>query len=384
MNILFLYDHPLRPESGGTSRASSLVMMELERRGHKCFGHLHFDQDDTNLIYYNENRIESLCQFLTHYKIDVVVNQIAYSSWLLQAFYLHGGNEWKEKGGRVISFMHFDPTPAPFYLDDWLGDFWKRSLMGKIKRLALVTMLPLYLKRWERATKEGYKYVYEHSDFYVVMSPSYIDAFCQRTGVVDKSKFRVITNMLTFPEIAQPSIVEDKEKVVLVVARLDEREKRISRILHTWKNIKDHQGYVLRIIGSGEDESLYKQMIKTRNIQDVELLGQQSPLPFYQTASILLMSSAREGWGLCLTEAMQNGTVPVALNTSKVFADIIEDGKDGFLCNDRGSFRRSIEKLMTNVALRKEMGVTALQHSAKFSSEVVGQQWEDVLKEFTA
>lgn len=36
MTILFLYDSPLRPEAGGTERATKLVVDEMERRGHNC------------------------------------------------------------------------------------------------------------------------------------------------------------------------------------------------------------------------------------------------------------------------------------------------------------------------------------------------------------
>lgn len=64
-------------------------------------------------------------------------------------------------------------------------------------------------------------------------------------------------------------------------------------------------------------------------MSNVEFLGKQSPLAFYLKAKIFLMSS--EGWGLTITESMQNGVVPIVLNTFKVFKDIIQDNIDGFL-----------------------------------------------------
>ncbi|MBG6062535.1 hypothetical protein IWX83_002335 [Flavobacterium sp. CG_9.1] len=53
MNILFMYYCPLRPEAGGTERATKLVMDEMERRGHTCIGLLHFNQDSPDEFFPN-------------------------------------------------------------------------------------------------------------------------------------------------------------------------------------------------------------------------------------------------------------------------------------------------------------------------------------------
>lgn len=47
---------------------------------------------------------------------------------------------------------------------------------------------------------------------------------------------RVINNMLTFPNILTPKSLDNKEKIVIVVARLCEEQKKISFILNVWKS----------------------------------------------------------------------------------------------------------------------------------------------------
>ena len=146
MTILFIYDSPLIPEAGGTERATQLVMDELECRGHKCIGFLHFNQDNPDEYFLNGEQILTLSDFLNDNHVDVVVNQIAFHFWLLKEFLAHGGNEWKERGGKIVSFMHFDPKPYSKPISSYFRDWSEKNLLGKIKRLALMLYLP-FLER---------------------------------------------------------------------------------------------------------------------------------------------------------------------------------------------------------------------------------------------
>lgn len=379
MNILFIYDSPLIEQKGGTERATSLVMKELERRGHKCTGFLHFNQNNPNEYFLNGNRINSLTEFLEINNIDIVVNQIAFHSWLLKEFLLHGGNEWRKKGGKIISFMHFDPSPdTPMKIVDLLRYFSKRSLISKLKRLILLLYLPILRTKISLITKESYKYIYNESDAYVVMSANYIKSFKQIAHLSKTDKISVITNMLTFDRVANPNTLREKENIILVVSRLDEKQKRISIILDIWKraNIKD---WKLQIIGTGKDEDYYHDIVRNNNIKNVVFLGHQSPLPFYQKAKIFLMTSPKEGWGLTITESMQNGVVPVVLNTSSVFKDIIIDGKTGFLAKDKKQMINIINSLTSNNNLLLEIARNALSDISRFSSERVGNDWQKLI-----
>lgn len=379
MNILFLYNHPLIAEKGGTSRATSLAMQELSRRGHTCMGHLHFNDDDPDQCYYNDTKVESLTAFLHDHNIDVVINQLGYKPALLKTFLHHGGKEWQEGGGKILSILHFDPSRAPFSVLQWLRSGKGQMPWSLMKRLV---RLPLLLRsRWkqEERIRRGYRYIYEHSDRYIVLSPSYIPAFAQRMGLTDPKKLRVIPNMLTFPTIADDSILTEKERTIVVVARLMEKHKRISLILKTWHTIPEHGGYTLQILGDGPDADMYRQMIKDMGICDVQLLGQQDPLPYYRKAQMSLLASPREGWGLVITESLQNGVVPVVMDTSTVFHDILTDGKDGYLCSDQREFRHRIEALMTDEALRHRLALNGLRRAAAFTPDRAGEIWEKVL-----
>lgn len=380
MTILFMYDSPLLPEKGGTERATKLVMDELSRRGHQTIGLLHFNQDNPDEYFLNGKQIPSLIDFLNDNHVDMVVNQIAFHYWLLKEFLAHGGQVWKDKGGKIVSFMHFDPTGSkPLPIRDLMRDVSKKSLTAKIKRVGMILFYrPLLIKRARKTSQMSYRYIYDNSDAYVVMSPSYIDPFAQKAGLQETSKMHVITNMLTFPEIVDKSIIRQKGNKVVVVARMDEMQKRISTILKVWHSI-DSKDWTLQIIGKGKDAEYYKEIVAKKHIRNVEFLGHQNPWPFYQKAKIFMMASPREGWGLTITESMQNATVPIVLNTSAVFRDIVRDGIDGFLPNDEHEMAERLTQLMNDDRRLHQMAEAALEGAARFSSEKVGEQWSRLL-----
>jgi glycosyltransferase involved in cell wall biosynthesis len=379
MNILFLYDSPLNPEAGGTERATKLVMDEMERRGHTCIGLLHFNQDNPDEYFLNGDRIASLMDFLNDNHVDVVVNQIAFHYWLLKEFLAHGGQEWKDKGGKIVSFMHFDPKPYRNPLSSYFRDWNEKNLVGKVKRLGLMLYLPYLNKNISKTANNSLRYIYNNSDYYIVMSPSYVEPITQRTHLANADKVRVITNMLTFRKIEDEGILEKKEKIVLVVARLDENQKRISTIIRAWQALKNHNGYTLHIVGSGQDEKYLKNIASTSD--DIIFNAQQSPLIWYQRACIFMLASPREGWGLTLTESLQCGVVPIAMNTSEVFKDIIDDGITGYLANTKKEYIARLQQLINDDTLRIKMAKAGLKAASRFSAEFVGDKWEEMLDE---
>lgn len=378
MTILFLYDSPLRPEVGGTERATQLVMDELTRRGYRTIGLLHANRTNPDRFYLNGKPIDSLGRFLSDNKIDVVVNQIAFHHWLLEDFLAQGGLEWKNRGGKIISFMHLDPLPAPkkgwlTYFEDW----HKRSLWKKFKRLMFMVYRPYLNYKIEQTYKYSLRYLYEQSDKYILMSESFSSVFVKLSGVNNLSKLEYIPNMLTFPDIASDEIVKYKDKMILVVARLDDEQKNISFIIDVWKTIKNHNGYTLYIIGDGQDREKLKR--QAEDLNDIMFVGPQSPLNWYLKARIFLMASPREGWGLTITESLQCGVVPVILNTSSVFKDIVTNGKNGYLVYDKTEYIRCLERLMVNDILREDMAREALHSACRFSAKQVGDRWEHLL-----
>ncbi|MDH8702179.1 glycosyltransferase involved in cell wall biosynthesis [Dysgonomonadaceae bacterium PH5-43] len=129
------------------------------------------------------------------------------------------------------------------------------------------------------------------------------------------------------------------------------------------------------------DYILYLKRIVKR-INNVKFLGFQDPMPFYQSASVLCMTSNYEGWGMVLTESMQFGVVPIAFNSSGAFIDIINNEKNGILISpfNMAQYKKQLCNLLDNNSLRLEMSMNAQEDIKKYSVKNIVDSWEIILK----
>ncbi len=369
------------PEAGGTERITSLVAKGLTGLGHKCMGILIFNDND-GYITYNGKPVTDLYAFLKANQVDIVINQIAYTKWLLEAFLERGGRRWHTEGGKIISCLHFDPcNPSVLYMVNSNGCHSLRDCINLAKTYALH-----FRYEYQKRKGEGdvYNYIYDNSDKFVILSDThrpYLDKVMKRD---EYTKFVTINNPLTFDTIASKESLDKKKKVVLVCARMSEYHKRISIILKAWKRLQKEgitDDWTLKLVGDGSDLERYKQYVQSNGLAKVDFCGRKSPLPYYQEASILLMTSSAEGWGLSITEALQNGTVPVVMNSSPVYTDMIDHCYNGYLTpnNNIASFARHLKSLMTDPRRLRALQENALESAKRFTINKTLDRWSDII-----
>lgn len=381
MRILWIYNLPLIPEAGGTERITSLVAKGLTGYGHTCLGILEFKQHSDEMIYQGKSEPD-LYKFLREHKVDVVINQIAYDKWLLERFLEKGGGRWRREGGKIISCLHFDPkNPSSI---QFLKSVYKPTFNQRLQLCKQYILRPYYKNLQEKKEGENFRYVYENSDSLVCLSGSHIPYMLRVMGFKDHKKLIAINNPLTFEGNLAEDEIDNKQKIVMVCARMSEYHKRISLILKGWKRIKGDNrsdGWVLKLVGDGPDLFRYKEYVANHKIKDVEFLGSMNPLPIYQKASILLVTSSAEGWGLTITEAMQNGVVPVVMDSSTVFHEIITDCYSGYITpnNDVKSFANIILNLMHDSERLIAMQKNALADSHRFNFETTMDKWQQLI-----
>ena len=112
-------------------------------------------------------------------------------------------------------------------------------------------------------------------------------------------------------------------------------------------------------------------------LQRVSFEGYKYPIPYYDRASIFCMTSAFEGFGLVLVEAMSRGVVPLAFNSYLNASEIIDNNENGFLIPPF-----SIEKYVTQLSLlmendekRDEMAKKSIIKSNQYKIDVISKQW---------
>lgn len=263
-----------------------------------------------------------------------------------------------------------------------------KNLKEYINLVRVIIFHKYYERIQQKQEGETYNYIYDNSDWFVALSKTHFPYLHKVMCRKEYSKLVAINNPLTFDEISGLDILSEKKKMVLVCARMSEYHKRISLILKAWKMLQKNDqtsDWQLVLLGDGTDLNRYKDYVQAKHIRNVKFEGQQSPEPYYHDASILLLTSSAEGWGLTITEGLQRAVVPVVMESCPVFREIIVDGENGFLTpnGDVRRFAEKIELLIHNPKLLKEMQEKALNSSEAFSIKKTMGKWENLIKDLS-
>jgi glycosyltransferase involved in cell wall biosynthesis len=104
--------------------------------------------------------------------------------------------------------------------------------------------------------------------------------------------------------------------------------------------------------------------------------------PLLSIADVLLLPSESESFGLVALEAMAS-EVPVIATDVGGLPEVIEEGKDGFLCKvgDVSAMAEAGIRLLEQPALRLEMALAARAHASRdFSADKIVLAYEDLYR----
>ena len=157
-------------------------------------------------------------------------------------------------------------------------------------------------------------------------------------------------------------------------------------MLKAWREIEadsQYKEWKLQLVGDGRDKGFYEYLVRKWALQRVEFTGRQNPQEYYRKASIFLMTSTAEGWGMVLTEAQQMGVPVIAMDSFGALYDIIRDGKNGRIVpnNDLKAFVSALRDVMKEDGLRLKMSEASVELSKRFEMQNVLQQWLQLFDE---
>jgi glycosyltransferase involved in cell wall biosynthesis len=96
-------------------------------------------------------------------------------------------------------------------------------------------------------------------------------------------------------------------------------------------------------------------------------------------AWLLAVPSLKEGWGLVVIEAGEQGTPAVGFTSAGGVAESIVDGQTGLLAPDADEFTGALRMMLTDVELRDRLGAAARLHAAGYSWAQTGARFAQVL-----
>jgi len=269
---------------------------------------------------------------------DVVITMEPSLSWYI-------GNLELPKGVAKMSQMH----NQHFFLLDWIDNIEKYD--------ALVCLTP--------KTKEFYEKIYGK-----------------------KENIFVIPNPLR-SKIPKNIILHSERKLKIVsVGRLEDVKQPYDTIKAFEKINQQYPKSTLEFYGDGKLSDELKRFIKKSDIfSKVFFRGYESNLEkIFSDASLMLLTSKRESFGLVIIEALSYGVPVVAYTTSFGVDDLIENNKDGYIVEQR-DIDSLVEKsisLLKNIEKRDSFGAYGHTKVVKYEYEKVMSQWLDLIKDISS
>ena len=372
-----IYVQDLDPSNGGIERVSYILSKELARRGYHIYA-IHIDKlpSDKNIYEHYEglccgnaektSDIPDIIEFVKENHIEIFLNQISkcFSSVALQRAIKN------ETSAFLIDVLHtmplqlvplkefYHPLPLPRFINRWMFSIHKA-----------VNLKPRY--------RRGNIISYSLCDAFVMLSRNYFSEFAKDNKINDFSKFYAIANPYEFTY--KDLYPVHKEKVMLVVARLNNQQKRIDRTLRFWKNFhKEGDGWKLVIVGDGPDKGMLISLSKDLGLKDCFFKGHSShPGTEYRRSMIFLMTSDSEGFGMTLVEAMSAGCVPIAMDCFSALPDVVTNRENGMIVpkNDINAMASAVVYTIANF---EKMSANARVAAKRFSVYTITDKWEEL------
>ena len=174
---------------------------------------------------------------------------------------------------------------------------------------------------------------------------------------------------------------------ILFVGRLSKNHKRPHLLIEAFAGLADEfPDWNVELWGVEDGKAYYKELqllIKKNHLENrVFLKGSTNDVPnVLQKGDIFVFPSAYEGFGLALGEAMSMGLPAIGYRSCSAVNELIKDGENGYLCDDGVEpLRISMKRLMSSLSIRVSLGEKARIDMKKYSSEVIWNTWENLLK----
>ena len=219
-----------------------------------------------------------------------------------------------------------------------------------------------------------------NSHKFVLLSPSFIPIAQKFSRVKVGDKFLSIPNPIS---ISTSDEEVPKEKKIIYVGRIEYNQKRTDRVVDIWKELEPmYPDWKLTIVGDGDDREDLEKRIHKYGLKRVSITGFVNPVKYYKRASILLLTSEYEGFGLVVAEAMSHGVVPVVYNSFETASDLITHGYNGVLVDKPYSisiFAKILQELMDKPNYLNSMSKKCRVASERFSVDAIVKEWYQLM-----
>tara|TARA_R100001244_G_scaffold25108_2_gene25225 strand:- start:15896 stop:20158 length:4263 start_codon:yes stop_codon:yes gene_type:complete len=195
------------------------------------------------------------------------------------------------------------------------------------------------------------------------------------------NKVHIIPNGIEFPANFKP--YNSRKKTIVAVGRLAE-QKRFDRLIQAVSRIKEAllaTEWHVEIYGEGHLRSELEELIDKLGVADlITLKGSTNDIEsVLNRASIFVMPSEFEGFGIALVEAMASGLPSIAFKQCNGPNEII-NSKSGLLVKSIEELGDGLAQMIKNDKQRSIMSKNARFASKQYEKETVFPKWVNMIK----
>jgi glycosyltransferase involved in cell wall biosynthesis len=222
------------------------------------------------------------------------------------------------------------------------------------------------------------KHFYRFADHIVGVSKGVADDLHNITEI-DKKKIHVVYNPVVTEELlakAQQEVnhpwFKEDVPVVVTVGRFD-KAKDYPTLLNAMRVLQDSKKVRLIVVGDGPEKDHLRSLVDQYKLNDVvDFAGFQSnPYPYMRKADLFVLSSAYEGFGNVVAEALAVGTPIVSTDCPSGPGEILDGGKYGTLVKvgDYIALSQAIKDTLENPIPKEKLIERSLFFTIKNSAD---------------
>jgi glycosyltransferase involved in cell wall biosynthesis len=206
------------------------------------------------------------------------------------------------------------------------------------------------------------------------------------TRLLDGAPTRVVHVPNAVPPL--PGDVSPLDRQVVMAAGRLTSQKGFDLLIPAFARVAErHPGWQLRIYGGGPQRRALRHQIADLGLyNEVFLMGPTARLgEAMATASVFVLSSRFEGFGIVVVEAMSKGLPVVSFDCPRGPGEIITDGFDGVLVppEDVDALGDALSALIADEDRRRRLAAAGLVTARGYDAQVIGRRWEALVAELT-
>ncbi|MCS7459891.1 glycosyltransferase [Paenibacillus doosanensis] len=273
------------------------------------------------------------------------------------------------------------------------NDIWKNGFAGGSNDFVLKKVEAKHKIAWIHNdpyqlgfNKKICKKTYRHFDFVVNVSNSCKEKFDEIVPEY-KLKSKVVYNMFNVNEIRLKSMFKNPYEFeglkFVTVARINNQQKRIDRIVNTCVRLKNDgiSNFKWYIVGDGPDLSWLKEEAGKKGVSEiVDFVGSKSnPYPYIKNADALIQTSEYEAYSMVLLEALTICTPVVSTNYDSA-CEIVKNGYNGIITeNSTNGVYNAVRGIIINDFVLRELRANIEKKGV--DNEVAFKQFMGLLSE---